>query len=324
MVQLLKVHGSLNQFLLLDQALLQQPLTTQELQLLVQTLTQIPALQPVDGLLVVNQATDPKALGQMQIFNADGSKALMCGNGLRTVARYLADKFQQDDFTVETPQKSLHVKRYPNLAPQVPAFGVEISPVSFAPQTVGLTTPKDPVINQIIPTIDPDLKFTALAVPNPHLITFVPEIDTSRLQQLGQQLNDHHSELPDGVNLSFVKILASQEIFVQTFERGVGLTNACGTAMSAASLALVLNYPQKAQFEQLLQVYNPGGMVRTKVHHPAEADQYWMELIGNATIMGRTQLPEVWLHQPQITDKISFQTNSESTAYHNWTQQLMH
>ncbi|UQS82518.1 diaminopimelate epimerase [Bombilactobacillus folatiphilus] len=296
-MQLLKVHGSLNQFFLLDQTQLQQPLTSTQLAQLVQNLAQAPNFGLVDGLLVIDQPSDPEAIAQMRVFNADGSQASMCGNGLRTVARYLADQNHLDQFQVQTPQQTLQVKRYPDLAPQVPAFGVEISPVSFALPKIGLTNVNaTELINQPLPELDPQLTFTAIAVPNPHLISFVDDLSDqeNRLVALGQRLNAPNPYFPDGVNLSFAQILADQQLFVQTFERGVGLTNACGTGMSATSLAFVLTYPQQAQLDKSITVYNPGGLVQVKVHQVQ--NRYWMELIGNATIMGHLTLSEATLH----------------------------
>lgn len=93
MTELLKVHGSQNQFFILDQTTLEQPLTDAELQTLAPRITnpQTGLLGGADGILVVNQPTKAEALAQMRVINADGSEASMCGNGLRTVARYLAE-----------------------------------------------------------------------------------------------------------------------------------------------------------------------------------------------------------------------------------------
>ena len=128
MTELLKVHGSQNQFFILDQTTLEQPLTDAELQTLA---PHTGLLGGADGILVVNPLTKAGALAQMRVINADGSEAPMCGNGLRTVARYLAEKFDQDEFQVDTRDANLLVRRQPDFAPGVPAFAVEISPVRF-------------------------------------------------------------------------------------------------------------------------------------------------------------------------------------------------
>ena len=121
MTELLKVHGSQNQFFILDQTTLEQPLTDAELQTLAPRITnpQTGLLGGADGILVVNQPTKAGALAQMRVINADGSEASMCGNGLRTVARYLAEKFDQDEFQVDTRDANLLVRRQPDFAPGV-------------------------------------------------------------------------------------------------------------------------------------------------------------------------------------------------------------
>lgn len=319
MINIEKVHGSQNSFFLLDQTKLAQPLTTPELEHLAVKITDAKAglLGGSDGLLVVEPATNQTAVAQMRIFNKDGSQALMCGNGLRTVARYLAGKLHKRKFLVQTAAANLHVQQYPDLAPNVPAFSVEIAPVSFAASDVGwhnLSLTK--IINQPIPALAAKLKFTALAVPNPHLISFVDDIHASHdtLQQLGQQLNQPNSYFPDGVNVSFAQILAPNQLFVETYERGVGFTNACGTGMSATSLAGHLTYPEQVAADELLTVYNPGGLVQTKIH--SDANNYWIELIGNATVTHQIFLPEECLHEAEFAhDQIKIAATGEQEAY---------
>ncbi len=94
MINLKKVHGSQNSFFILDQTLLTTPLTEQELVTLTKTLTAKATgiLGGADGILVVQKSSTPNTVAQMRVINADGSEASMCGNGLRTVARYLAEK----------------------------------------------------------------------------------------------------------------------------------------------------------------------------------------------------------------------------------------
>ena len=300
MIQLQKVHGSQNQFFLLDQTQLQQPLSEKELVNLAQQLTnpQIGPLGGADGLLVVSASQNPQVLGRMQVLNADGSWASMCGNGLRTVGRYLADKYQQKTFKVETAQADLQVSSQPDWAPNVKAISVEISPVSFAAQDLpfeNLGTEK--LFNQTVPVLDSDLKFTAVAVPNPHLISIVPPaiLKSKLLEQLGIKLNQPNPYFPDGVNVSFAQVIDYSHLFVKTFERGVGFTNACGTGMSAASLVFALTQPSEQVLEKLITVSNPGGFVQTRVHKVAQ--DYWIELIGNATITHYLQTTELQLHQ---------------------------
>ncbi|MCT6806672.1 MAG: diaminopimelate epimerase, partial [Bombilactobacillus sp.] len=136
MVYMQKVHGSQNTFFLLDQTQLKQTLSQAELVRLAKQLTNSKTglLGGADGLLVVSSSSHQNVLGKMQVINADGSIASMCGNGLRTVGRYLAEKYHQNSFKVETQQADLKVSVEPDWAESVKAISVEISPVSFAKQ----------------------------------------------------------------------------------------------------------------------------------------------------------------------------------------------
>ncbi|WP_412989683.1 diaminopimelate epimerase [Pediococcus siamensis] len=323
-MQIDKVHGSENHFFLLDQTKLQQKLTDQEL---IQFTTKItnPAtglLDGADGVLVVDEATHDGALAQMRVINADGSEASMCGNGLRTVGRYLAEKFQLDQFKVQTLNSDLHVQKAADFAAQVPAFSVEISPVSFEAAKLPFHNAKhEPLINQPWTALLPELKFTAVAVPNPHLISFVSaaELASADLGTLGKRLNEPNPYFPDGVNVSFAQILGQNKLFVRTFERGVGFTNACGTGMSATSLAFALTHPDQGQFDQEITVYNPGGLVKTNVHKVDST--YTIALTGNATVTHHLEISEADLHAAELAH-VKIQTTPEENSYSKFVAQL--
>lgn len=104
MVNLLKVHGSQNHFFILDQTELDQPLSDTELKIFTKKITNpnTGILNGADGVLAINQPIRKNALAQMRVINTDGSEASMCGNGLRTVARYLSEKYHRDNFLVDT------------------------------------------------------------------------------------------------------------------------------------------------------------------------------------------------------------------------------
>ena len=300
MIQLQKVHGSQNKFFLLDQTQFQTPLTRGELVNLTQQITKPEngLLNGADGLLVVSNSDHAQTLGKMEVINADGSFASMCGNGLRTVGRYLAQKYHKETFKVETMQSDLRVNCQPDWAPKVKAISVEISPVSFQASDLPFTNlGATELINQKVPEFAPNLKFSAVAVPNPHLISLVPNniLQSNLLEKLGTRLNQKNPYFPDGVNVSFAQVLSAHHLFVRTFERGVGFTNACGTAMSAASLIYALTCQSMNLFDKLLTVSNPGGFVQTKVHRRGHG--YWIELIGNATITHYIDVAESELHQ---------------------------
>lgn len=290
-MKLLKVHGSGNDFFLMDLTKIPEKLPDKQIKQLARNICdrQDGFHGGADGLLIVMAPDSMQAVAKMRVINADGSEASMCGNGLRTIARYLSEQQQglaDHSFLVETMHADLQVKKAQNFATDVLAYEVEISPVSFSAADIGMKFQQTPLINQLVPEFSETLKFSALAVPNPHLIAFVDEetLKGNQLVKLASKLNGQNDYFPDGINVSFVQRLARNQLFVRTFERGVGLTNACGTAMSAASLMAAYLEKDAALFEKTLQVYNPGGMIKTIVHRSDES-RYWISLIGNATVV---------------------------------------
>lgn len=234
-----------------------------------------------DGLLLVLPSSNADA--KMRVINADGSEASMCGNGLRTVARFVCENLGKDEAVVETMKADLQVKNEASIFESIPTYAVEISPVSFELSSLPMNYKNQTEIrHQIIEEFSPTIKFTAVSVPNPHLIGIVDEQyieDTSHQQQLAELLNGENEFCEDGVNVSYVYPMKNDTIFVRTFERGVGFTNACGTAMTASALVSKLNGIVDAE---LVTVYNPGGFVKCEVKQSNE--DFRLTLIGNATV----------------------------------------
>lgn len=281
----LKVHGSGNTFYLIDGEKHEHNWVE-----LAQWLCQPQQDGGADGLLVVLPSNHADA--RMRVINADGSEASMCGNGLRCVARYVLEDLQKEEAIIETMKADLKVKRDGELTAGIAAFSVEIAPVSFELSSLPLLYKEETqLINERVSELASDLHFTAVSVPNPHLITMVPKEyieDTTHQQRLASKLNGENTFTPDGVNVSYVLPLSHNEIFVRTYERGVGFTNACGTAMTASSLvATLLNIVD----EEVVTVYNPGGFV--KCHVQNIDGEKALSLIGNATYVKRYNLHKV-------------------------------
>ncbi|MER2107268.1 MAG: diaminopimelate epimerase [Solibacillus sp.] len=246
--------------------------------------------QGADGLLLVLPSTMADA--KMRVINADGSEASMCGNGLRCVARYVCDKLGKDAAIIETMHANLFVQRERSIFGDLPTFSVEISPISFELKSLPMYyKSKDKILHELVKEFSPDIHFTAISVPNPHLIGIVDAhyIQSSSHQQLlAQFLNGENEFCPDGVNVSYVYPMRDDTIFVRTYERGVGFTNACGTAMTASALVA---YRNKLVNDQKVTVFNPGGFVQCHVKQLGE--NYALTLVGNATVIAIYTLQHV-------------------------------
>lgn len=308
-VTLLKVHGSMNTFYLLEGP---------ERQDYAQLAMQLAEMDSdIDGLLaVLPSATDA---AKMRVFNADGSEASMCGNGLRCVARYVCERDGIDEAVIETMKASLHVKKEAVLEDGIAMYSVEISPVSFKLADLPMTyEDNEEWVLKPLPFISDDISFSAAAVPNPHLIGLVPAellTDTAHQKKWAEFFNGPNDYFGDGVNVSYATRV-EQGIFVRTFERGVGFTNACGTAMTASAMISCL--AGLVPFGEV-NVYNPGGMVKCTVQK--QDGSYSLLLTGNATYLSshkfdwqNTADRSEWISSEQLEEQQLYEKFSEKTA----------
>lgn len=316
-LDLLKCHGSNNDFLIIDE-MAEELFTEEQRSQLALLLCNRENGVGADGILFVLDSQSCNA--KMRVFNSDGSEASMCGNGLRCVARYVCEKLNIQHAIIETMKANLEVNEQESILGEIPTYQVEISPVSFELKDLPLVLEQNTLINEKIEELA-DINFTAVAVPNPHLIGIVTkeQVHSNLQKSLSEKVNNPNDLFPDGVNVSFVKPLKEGSIFVRTYERGVGFTNACGTAMSASTLVtcmLGLN-----EFEQSVEVYNPGGKVRCIAHKVGNA--FKIDLIGNATFTHRVQVDVqldqqafVTLKEEEITEEIDHYKNLEEHSKH--------
>lgn len=286
LIDLIKCHGSNNDFLLIDESDRNYKFDDFKRRDLALALCDRENSLGADGILFIRPSKVADA--QYRIFNSDGTEASMCGNGLRCAGRYVCEKLGVDEAVIETMKANLKVRKHEEVFSGIPTYQVEISPVTFDLNDLPLNLDQDTLIQERIPALSEELTFTALAVPNPHLTAVVSkdQLDSDLQTELSEKLNQPNDLFPDGVNVSFIRLLEKGSIFVRTFERGVGYTNACGTAMSASTLVTCLM--NENEYEQPIDVYNNGGMVQCAVHK--EGETFTIDLIGNATFVYSAQI----------------------------------
>ncbi|MBC1546897.1 diaminopimelate epimerase [Listeria sp. FSL L7-1435] len=307
-----KVHGSQNDFFIVDEE--ENQITAwsdaKRADFAIKLCDRNHSLGGADGILYVTKSKQVATIGRMQVVNSDGSVASMCGNGLRTVARYLLEKNGLSEAEVETMKATLDVKKATSLGFDIPTYQVEISPVKFNPESLPMHVGVEKLFNQVVPELDAELAFSAVSVPNPHLITFVDQavLDSDKQEKLASYLNSENPYFPDGVNVSFVKRLRDDAIYVRTFERGVGFTNACGTAMSACSL--IKKMLDNDTFETPLNVYNDGGRVQVTAKKD-EAGEISLQLIGNATFVSNGSVS----YENDVVTELSNEATGEQAKY---------
>ena len=189
-----------------------------------------------DGVIYVMSST--KAATRMRIFNADGTEAEMCGNGLRCFARYLlsGDKFfSDDDLTVETGAGILVVSMKHNLITVdmgEPIFAADKIPVD------GFGSQK--LVAEPIEVDGVKYKMTCVSMGNPHCVVFVDDIADVDLEHIGPKF-ETHKIFPRKTNTEFVQVVGPNKLRMRVWERGSGITMACGTGACATAVAANLN-----------------------------------------------------------------------------------
>lgn len=261
-----KCHGSGNDFPLIDARAL--ALDDAEWAGIARALADRDGPVGGDGLLLLVAGDETHAFG-MRMFNSDGSEAETCLNGLRCVARAGFEALGIDAARVKLKTSSADVAREAELAPGVTTVRTVAGPASTDLADVG--------VRGTLAELPSNRSFTAVAMPNPHLVTFVDHIDEAELVALGDWCEAAPALLPGRANVSFVE-LRGNDLFVRTFERGVGLTDSCGSAMAASVLAAGLT--GRVPLGSDVRVFNKGGLVRGR----AGADRM-VTISGNATFL---------------------------------------
>lgn len=269
-------HGSLNKFVMINE--IENPLliSKEERKNLSMKLCS-KEIFDADGILFVQKESKFNCIGKMSMFNADGGEAEMCGNGIRCVARFISEKFNIDNFYIETKNDKIKISKENNIFENIPTYNALIQPVSLKISSLPMkNTEGDEFINKKHPEFNIS-EFSAISVQNPHIVFIQDEIDIKKVVSYEKIINSNYSIFPNQVNLNFVKILDKNSIFVITNERGSGITPSCGTGMSSSTyITCKLGY---CEFNTKINVYNNGG----KVICIADNKKGTINLIGNAT-----------------------------------------
>jgi len=225
------------------------------------------------------------AVPEAWFFNPDGSPAEFCGNGMRCLGRVVLDQRGADAAVIRSGSAEYTVRRGATTPEGVRQISLEHPAVDFAPQTA-VVAGRNPLTEARLPELDPALRFTAVTIPNPHLVALVDKYVESDLVAIGEQVATRPDVFPAGANVSVLLPLQPAEVFVRTFERGAGLTASCGSGMAASRA--VYSRVGRTDPERPVVVRNAGGMatvslrVRQARWHPV--------LEGNATFVYRADL----------------------------------
>lgn len=277
-IKMIKCHGTGNDFILIDEISHDYGFTEEQRRDMSILLCDRENGIGADGILFVLNSY--KYDGRMRIFNSDGTEPEMCGNGLRCVGRYVLELLGKDEAVIETMKAHYNVKVAEELFKGVKNIEITIDTVSLNPKDLPLLAEGNDFLFRPITELSNTLEFSAFSITNPHLVTFVDKVDIDEVIKVGEKANSRKGCLPKGVNVNFVRKIDEDNIYVKTYERGVGLTKSCGTGMTSSSVAFFIKEGKKEYF--LVNIYNDGGMIKCRVHE-IDNRKYSVDFIGNAT-----------------------------------------
>ena len=206
-----------------------------------------------DGIILICPSS--VADFRMRIFNADGSEAEMCGNGIRCVGKYVYDfgltdkdevrietgvRTEEEESTGEIPKNRIKILKLKIEEGKVVSATVDMGKPILTPSEIPVISDKDKFINEAVNVDDKDWYLTCISMGNPHAVTFVDDTRSLNLPEIGPKF-EFNKIFPNRTNTEFIKVISRNEIEMRVWERGSGETLACGTGACASAYAAMLN-----------------------------------------------------------------------------------
>lgn len=192
-----------------------------------------------DGLILI--CPSRKADFRMEMYNADGSRAEMCGNGIRCLAKYVYERgmTSRKELQIETPA-GIRRLWLDVSGSQVNQVTVDMGYPVFQAEKIPIISENSRVVQEKIMIHHTEYRMTGVSMGNPHAVVYVKRVKGLDLEQLGPEF-EYHGRFPKRINVEFTEVINRGEICVRVWERGAGETLACGTGACAAVAASVLN-----------------------------------------------------------------------------------
>ena len=192
-----------------------------------------------DGVIFINPAQE--ADFEMEMYNADGSRSEMCGNGIRCVAKYVHDKglTDQTQFSVVSGGKV----KYMDLTVvdgNTTLVKVDMGEPVLESELVPVVSQNQQVIDETIEVLGKEYQMTCVSMGNPHAVIFWEDVKHLEIEKIGPWF-ENHERFPRRTNTEFVEVLDDSHVKMRVWERGSGETWACGTGASAVAVACALN-----------------------------------------------------------------------------------
>ncbi len=232
-----------------------------------------------DGVIFIAPPNNEDADIRFRIFNADGSEAEMCGNGIRCFAKYVYENniIPIENMLVETQggvkKLLLNVENG-----KLTSIKVDMGLATFNTNEIPMKTKKDEFLQEVLIVNDKSISMTVISVGNPHAVIFTENLKNVNLEVIGP-LIENHEAFPERINAHFVHVLDKNEVEMITWERGSGVTMACGTG---ATSSVIAGYRLGLLGDDVL-VHLPGGELRINIYRKEDSIGAFME--GDAVMV---------------------------------------
>lgn len=194
-----------------------------------------------DGVIFINPTEDSRADFEMEMWNADGTRSEMCGNGMRCVGKYVYEKglTQKEHVTVISAGQVKYLE-YTFADKHVQTVKVNMGQPVLEAKNVPVVSIHEKVIDEEILVQDRIYRMTCVSMGNPHAVVFMDEVLGLDIEAVGPYF-EHHERFPNRTNVEFIKVIDKHTLQMRVWERGSGETLACGTGACAAAVAAMLN-----------------------------------------------------------------------------------
>lgn len=192
-----------------------------------------------DGLIMINPSKT--ADFEMEMYNADGSRGEMCGNGIRCVAKYVYDYGLTDKTQISV--ETLGGIKYLDLTVEdgkVSLVKVDMGKPELEADLIPIISEREQVIDEPIEVDGKEYHMTGVSVGNPHAVIYVDDVKGLDLEKIGPKF-ENHERFPKRINTEFVHCIDRQTVEMRVWERGSGETLACGTGACAVAVSSILN-----------------------------------------------------------------------------------
>lgn len=234
-----KMHGLGNSYIYVN--LFEEPLPEEIFPSLARHVSDVHTGIGSDGLILIGSSEC--ADFRMRIFNADGSEGKNCGNGLRCVAKYVYERqlTEKTSFTIETLGGIVSVDVHLDKERMVRYVTVDMGQPRLRKKDIPMDgEPDSRTVDEPVNINDKQYRLTVVSMGNPHAVMFLPDVDTAPVSEIGPVI-ERAPLFPERINVEFVRVRNREEIDFRVWERGSGITQACGTGACAAVVAGVLN-----------------------------------------------------------------------------------